>query len=97
MTPPSDVVARIKDMPLGSFRGVAEGRSYLVTRSVFSGGRAIKLVGQELAGRDYISLNLYDLSRGPQLFPCEMPSAKVIGFLRAFRPDVPELTARPRS
>jgi hypothetical protein len=96
VTPPADVVARIKDLPLGSFRGVADGRSYLVTRSIFSDGRAIKLVGQELGGRDYISLNLYELSRGPQLYPCEMPSAKVIDFVRAFRPDAPERAAQTR-
>jgi hypothetical protein len=87
VTPPSDVVALIKARPLGTCRGTVNGRSYVATRSAFSAGRAIKVVAEELGGSDYISLNLYDLSQGPQLYPCEMPAAKVISFLRSFAPE----------
>lgn len=53
----------------------------MVSKSCYSGGRSIKLVATELGGTDYISLNVYDLQRGPLLKPCEMPASKVIAFL----------------
>jgi hypothetical protein len=89
MTPPSDVIARLRALPIGTHRGIAFGKPYIATRSAFSGGRAIKLVAEELGGNGYISLNLYDLAQGPQLYPCEMPSAKVIEFVRNFQADPP--------
>ena len=87
MTPPPDVAHRIKALPPGTCKGHAAGKRYVATLSQFSKGRAIKLVAEELGGQDYISLNLYDLASGPQLYPCEMPSAKVIAFVRNFTPD----------
>ena len=47
----------------------------------------MKLVAEELGGGDYISLNFYDLTNGPALYPCEMPAGKVIAFLRDYVPD----------
>ncbi|MGB3247309.1 MAG: hypothetical protein WBB25_22470 [Sulfitobacter sp.] len=87
MTPPDDVPALLNAIPEGSSTGRAGGKSYVATRSVFNGGRSSKLVAEERGGPDYISLNFYDLARGPQLFPCEMPAAKVVDFLRNFRCD----------
>ncbi|MBB4173361.1 hypothetical protein [Sulfitobacter noctilucicola] len=87
MTPPPDLAHRIAALPLGTFTGQAFGRKYVVTRSLFSKGRAVKLVAEELGGKDYISLNLYALSSGPKLFPCEMPAEKVITFVRALEPN----------
>lgn len=84
MTPPADVTAIITALPVGTLRGTAEGKTYLLTKHAFSGGRAIKVVAEELGGPDYISLNLYKLGKGPQLYPCEMPTAKVIAFMRNF-------------
>lgn len=88
MTPPSDVIQRIKALPLGTTKGRANGKRYVATRSALSAGRAIKLVAEELGGADYISANLYDLSKGAQLYPCEMPVEKVIAFVRAYTPDI---------
>jgi len=73
-------------LPLGTFRARAQGRDWLVTRSLFAGGASEKLVGQALDGSDYISLNLYRLDAGPRLKPCEMPIAKVVAFVRDLRP-----------
>ncbi len=87
MISPPDVVCRIKALPQATIKGTANGKRYVATRSDFSAGRAIKLVVEELGGSDYISLNLYDLAQGPQLYPCEMPAAKVIAFVRAFTPQ----------
>jgi hypothetical protein len=47
----------------------------------------VKLVAEELGGSGYISLNWYDLASGPRLKPCEMPAAKVIGFVLALVPE----------
>ncbi len=44
-------------LPLGSFNGTYDGRSYVVTRQDFSGGHSQKLIAEELGGNDYISLN----------------------------------------
>ncbi|KIN70707.1 hypothetical protein Z945_3171 [Sulfitobacter noctilucae] len=87
MTPPADVVARLASWREGSTIGTASGKRYIATKSLFSAGRATKLVAEELGGSDYISLNLYELSKGAQLYPCEMPSAKVVAFVRAFVPQ----------
>lgn len=74
-------------LPLGTFRGSAHGRSYIVTRSLVAAGRGEKLVAEALDGSDYISLNLYRLASGPILKPCEMPSAKVLAFVLDLVPD----------
>lgn len=86
MTPPADVPRLINALPIGTYLGTADDKKYLATKSVFSGGRSIKLVARELGGTDYVSLNLYDLKRGPQLYPCEMSAEKVIRFVRSFLP-----------
>jgi hypothetical protein len=71
-------------LPIGTFRGTAHGKSYLVTRSQIVGGRGDKLVAEALDGSDYISLNLYRLKSGALLKPCEMPAEKVVAFVTAF-------------
>lgn len=87
MTPPDDVAERLAALPIGTSTGMAHGKRYVATRSLFNGGRSSKLVAEELGGNDYISLNFYDLNAGPGLFPCEMPAQKVIAFLRSYVPD----------
>ena len=59
----------------------------MVTRQDFSDGNSQKLVAEELGGSDYISLNLYRLTSGTRLKPCEMPEAKVVDFVLNLRPD----------
>lgn len=73
-------------LPDGTFRGIAHGRHYVVTKTQFASGTSQKLVAEELGGRDYISLNLYRLSSGPRLKPCEMPARKVMDFVLDLRP-----------
>jgi hypothetical protein len=81
------VQALLSALPVGTHTGTAHGKRYVATRSLFNNGRSTKLVAEELGGTDYISLNLYDLTAGPGLYPCEMPAEKVIAFLRDFVPD----------
>ncbi|WP_170350709.1 hypothetical protein [Ruegeria atlantica] len=75
-------------LPEGTFTGYANGRRYVVSRSVFGAGRSLKLVAHQLGGPDYISMNLY-LTRqsGALLRPCEMPADKVVSFVTALIPD----------
>lgn len=83
-------LAAFAALPIGTFRGTAHGRDYVVTRSQIVGGRGEKLVAEALDGSDYISLNLYHLAQGVRLKPCEMPSAKVIAFVCALVPKSAE-------
>ena len=73
-------------LPEGTHHGRAHGRRYIFTKSAPSAG-AEKLVAEELGGDDYISLNIYRLSSGARLRPCEMPAQKVIGFVLALEPE----------
>ena len=82
-----DFLAAFDALPPGTFTGHAGGRRYRVSRTDFAGGASQKLVAWELGGNDYISLNLYRLSGGARLKPCEMPEAKVIAFVLALVPD----------
>lgn len=84
MTPPADVADLLAAIPLGTSRGTAQGRAYVTVRETFNSGRSTKLVAEELGGPDYISMNFYALTKGPQLYPCEMPAEKVIAFLRSY-------------
>lgn len=72
---------RFDALPTGSFRATYEGRAYVVCKQALAGGRAQKLVAEELGGGDYISLNLYRLEAGALLKPCEMPEEKVVDFV----------------
>ena len=59
----------------------------MITKQNYADGRSQKLVARELGGRDYISLNLYRLSSGARLKPCEMPAQKVIDFVMNLTPE----------
>ena len=72
-------------LPEGGFDGLFAGKHYGVTKSGFADGRSQKLVAHEHGGRGYISLNVYRLSSGARLYPCEMPLEKVVEFVLAVR------------
>ncbi|AGI65970.1 hypothetical protein OAN307_c02030 [Octadecabacter antarcticus 307] len=78
--------AKLVTLPLGTFRGLAQGKNWTVTRSLVSGGKGEKLVAEALDGSDYISLNLYHLGAGDLLRPCEMSETKVRRFVAALVP-----------
>lgn len=86
-TAPAAFVDALAALPEGSSTGDYQGKRYLATKSTYNAGRSIKLVARELGGSDYISFNLYLLTSGPKLFPCEMSRTKVIAFLAGFQPD----------
>lgn len=73
---------KVRKLPLGTFRATSMGNTWVVSRSLVSGGRGEKLVAEALDGSDdYISLNLYHLNAGALLKPCEMSEAKVRAFV----------------
>lgn len=84
---PDDVVRALSSLPAGTMTGAYEARRYVATKSVFNGGKSLKLVAEELGGGDYISLNLYLLDAGARLYPCEMSAAKVTSFVLGFQPE----------
>lgn len=74
-------LAALDAIPSGTSRGHYEGAPYAISKTSYANGKSIKLVAEELGGRGYISMNLFDLASGPRLKPCEMPAAKVIAFV----------------
>lgn len=84
---PDNVVYALSSLPAGTLTGTCDTRRYVATKSVFNGGKSMKLVAEELGGRDYISLNLYLLGTGARLYPCEMSAEKVARFVLGFQPD----------
>jgi hypothetical protein len=86
-TVPTSFLQALDALPEGSVTGCCAGRRYIATRSLFNGGRSVKLVAEELGGRDFVSLNLYRLKHGVLLKPCEMSRTRVIAFVTGFRPD----------
>lgn len=82
-------LAAFDALPAGSFTGVARGRRYVVSKTSQVAGASQKLVAEQLDGPDYISCNVYRLTQGARLKPCEMSSAKVVAFVLALRPEAP--------
>ena len=74
-------------LPLGTHKGRYAGRRYIFTKSEDLSGAAQHLAAEELGGSDYISFNLYRVSAGARLKPCEMPAAKVTDFVFGLKPD----------
>lgn len=78
-----DISALFARIPVGWSVRENEGRRYGVTRTVSAGGRIEKIFAEELGGTDVISANLY---LGGRFRPCEMPTEKVLAFLRHSTP-----------
>lgn len=84
---PAPFLHALDALPSGTVPGAFKGRRYVASKTVFNDGKSVKLVAEELGGRDYISLNLYRVKQGARLYPCEMSRAKVITFVEGFRSD----------
>ncbi len=85
--PPARFLAALDALPRGTSTGHYKGRRYAISISTFNNARSLKLVAEETGGRDYISLNLYHLTAGARLYPCEMSRTKVIAFVTGVTPD----------
>ncbi|NDV89148.1 hypothetical protein GTW51_20990 [Aurantimonas aggregata] len=73
-------------LPVGYSEGLVRGRRYGVTVRRSADGKRSWLFGEELAGNDHVSCNLYRLRDRTLLKPCEMAPEKVIDFVLEFRP-----------
>ena len=73
-------------VPEGWTRVIYNGRTYGLARTTRAGGRSIKISAQELGGTDLISANVYRTAAADHLRACEMPTAKVLAFLRGWTP-----------
>lgn len=74
-------------IPEGHSTGQFNGVRYRVDKTIHAGGRSLKLFAKDLAGTDFVSLNLYHLATGDVLKPCEMTEAKVRAFVLGYYPD----------
>ncbi len=73
-------------IPEGYSEGMFAGHRYRLEKTTFNGGRSLKFYARALDGTDFVSLNLYLLSKGEAVKPCEMPEAKVRAFLAGVEP-----------
>ncbi|MDF1728510.1 MAG: hypothetical protein P1U53_12260 [Sulfitobacter sp.] len=90
MIAPRDVVEAAEALPQGECRGTWQRTAWTCSKSSFAKGRALKIVAEGLGGKGYVSMNIYMLEEGPQLFPCEMPAQRCIDFLQGFCPEASE-------
>ncbi|MGV8882530.1 MAG: hypothetical protein ACOH19_10270 [Rhodoglobus sp.] len=88
--------ALLERVPDGWTRAHYNGRTYGLARTTRAGGRIITITAEELGGTDLVSANVYRTSEQDHLRACEMPTAKVIAFLRAWTPALvkPKSTVR---
>jgi hypothetical protein len=75
------------------------GRPYGLSRTSRAGGGSVSVYAEELGGTDVVSANVYQTSAGAILRPCEMPSARVLAFLRGWEigPEPPSERGYARS
>jgi hypothetical protein len=74
-------IAAFEALPLGTFVAWQGGRRWVATRQTLARGRAEKLVAEVPGGAGYVSVNLYRLTSGARVAPCEMPFAAVRAFV----------------
>ena len=72
----------VDHVPAGWSVATYDGRRYGVTKTVRADGRAVSVYAEELGGTDVVSANVYLVTDGEELRPCEMPAEKVLAFLR---------------
>lgn len=72
----------IQKLPEGYSEGTYNAMKYGLTKTTFNNGKSFKIYGEELGGKDYISLNYYITEEKEILKPCEMSKQKVILFLQ---------------
>jgi hypothetical protein len=77
---------RLDALPSGSSEGLLDSRRWGVTLARSADGRRCWLYAEERGGTGRVSCNIYRPAGGPpRLRPCEMPLARVVGFVLRFR------------
>ncbi len=80
-------LAALGEIPSGYSEGCFKGWRWGVTHQVSQDGRRRWLFGEVLGGGDHVSFNLYALTGGMALRPCEMSTEKVVAFVRGYVAD----------
>ena len=87
----TDAVRDWARVAVGASRGTSMGCRWSAVRTLHADGRSEKIEARALDGpadgEGYISANLYLLSNGARMIPCEMPAERVARFLADWRPD----------
>ena len=73
-------------IPEGYSEGMFQGHRYRLEKTTFNSGRSVKFYARALDGTDFVSVNLYLLTSGEAVKPCEMPEEKVRVFLMGVVP-----------
>lgn len=76
-----DLDSLVARVPLGWSEVWYAGRSYGLTRTDHVGGRSESLYAEALGDVDVVSANVFRLSHGSVLKPCEMSAETVVDFL----------------
>jgi hypothetical protein len=82
----ADLDALLARVPEGWTAVSYAGRRYGLSRTTHTDGRSVSLYAEELGGPDVVSANVFRLTGGAELRPCEMPAAKVLAFLSGWQP-----------
>ena len=82
----SDLAALVARLPEGWSQVRYADRRYGLTCTTHTGGRSVSVYAEELGGSGVISANVWLLSGGTELRPCEMPAADVLDFLTRWGP-----------
>ena len=73
-------------MPEGWTAVSYAGRRWGLTRATHLDGRSASVYAEELGGPDVVSANVFRLTGGAELRPCEMPVSTVLDFLEGWQP-----------
>jgi hypothetical protein len=82
----SSLEALVARVPEGWTAVTYAGRRWGLTRTTHVDGRSVSVYAEELGGPDVVSANVFRLSGGAELRPCEMPAATVLEFLEGWEP-----------
>jgi hypothetical protein len=85
MVPADPFRTALNLIPEGHSQGRYQGHRWRVEKTVHAAGRSVKLYAHDLAGPEFVSMNLYALASGDVVKPCEMPEAKVRAFVLGFQ------------
>ena len=80
--PDQELDALIAAIPEGWTRVRIAGHVWGITRTTRAGGRVISFDAERLGDNEYLGANVWMLSEGSVLKPCEVPAEKVMQVLR---------------
>ncbi|MFD3444370.1 peptide methionine sulfoxide reductase [Microbacteriaceae bacterium 4G12] len=80
--PDQELEALVRAIPEGWTRVQIAGRVWGITRTTRAGGKVISFDAERLGDNEQLGANVWMLSGGTVLKPCEVPEEKVMQILR---------------